>query len=436
MIDVSTRKDEVIEYMITRICQDGKMGNFKTFFHSSATEFLGEYIPHCSTIFKQFKKGESVTEELLKFKFDFTPKYTKMTTKEIALLLKEMYIKELCIKKYQENVKGIKSDNLDVTRKFLQESLDMLNTLEEIQMVSMGDKETTSSVLKKMRDRSDILTFGHHRAFNHMEMRLGQLVGVLGASGGGKSYMLQKLHVESKQEVVLHFSLELNQLLWLRRMMVAYGLVADDQIEFITDKQIEHFSEYLSENYPHWYYTCQDTDSGKINIGKIEKMIKFYKAKHPDKKMKVFIDYVQLLDENFDANSCRVGDDLHKLAVKNNVLIVTGLQGDNDATKYGKPAETSMIAFVKSLKNGFDIIFSVWSTQMEALPHQILMQGVIKKHRMGKFLDFTFLVDTKLTGKDNWVQKGSVKHVNKDEDLDLTTGENKRFSYEEHLQLS
>ena len=49
-----------------------------------------------------------------------------------------------------------------------------------------------SSDLHRIKDRTDILTWGKLDGFNRLDIKLQHLFGVLASSGGGKSLILQK----------------------------------------------------------------------------------------------------------------------------------------------------------------------------------------------------------------------------------------------------
>jgi hypothetical protein len=257
-------------------------------------------------------------------------------------------------------------------------------------------------------------------------------VGILAGSGSGKSLVLEKLHAESKNDIVLHFSLELPKSLFIRRMFVALGWVADDKIEGLSMRQVEYYARKLSTAFPHWHYTCLDTESSVMDTAKIEKMVKYYRTKYgTSKNMKVFVDYVQLLEENFDPITCRVNKYLHDIAVRNNCCIIEGMQGNDDATKYEKPAETSMIAFVKSLKNDCDIIQSFKGLNPEETPHITTLFSSTKKHRMGKMVNFLYHIDHHKTGDENWKLIACSQPAKKNDKINLEEGTNEDFDKEE-----
>ena len=135
------------------------------------------------------------------------------------------------------------------------------------------------------------------------------------------------------------------------------------------------------------------------------------------------------MNEDFDAKTCRVNKKLHDIAVKYNVLIVEGIQGNDEATKYDSPPELSHIAFVKSLKNDCDIIISQKLSYFESSPHKPQLWTKTKKHRHGKPVDFKYEIDYshRCEKNGNWtmIQKPQVVTV---KDYDYVVG---KFDWEE-----
>ncbi len=426
------KKDSLIRNMVTKVIEEGNIeSSLKTFFYKK--DFLGNFYPMIYDLNKRFAENSIPSLQFMKTKHKLLPEYSDLTQHDISELLKEIFIQEMFTVEYLKNTASIKSGNIPDLKKFLEYCSSLLVEIENVQMCSFADQDDIERTLNQIRDRSDIQTFGNLKAFNALEMRNKQLVAILAASGSGKSLVLEKLHAESKDDIVLHFSLELPKSLFLRRIFVALGWIPDDQIEFISDEQVRYYSRKMAKEFPTWHYTCLDTESSIINCSKVEKMIKYYRSKYGnDKGIKVIIDYAQLLEENFDALTCRVNKHLHDIAVKTNSLIIEGLQANDEASKYEHPAETSMISFVKSLKNDCDIIQSFKGMNLEEESHKTMLVSKTKKHRMGKSVNFTYMIDHNHTepSEDNWKLITPLSNY-KSKKLDLVNGTNKDFPEEE-----
>ena len=399
-------KNDLINKMFTKVIEEKEIKpELKKFFDK--TQFLANKYPMANNIRLRFEDNNIPTFEYMEQKYSFIPSHTSMSQYDISELLKELYIQETIVLGLMKNINEFKSGNIDKMTSFLDDSKGIITEMENINMASFSDKNRISNSLTRIGDKTDCVSWGKLEAFNRLEAKTKMTIGILAGSGLGKSLVMEALHANSKDDIVLHFSLELPEDLFIRRIIVALGWVSDDDIEYLSKSQIKYYAEKMAKEFPYWHYTTVDTDSAKINVNKIEKMIKYYRTKYAKelsegKKMKIFIDYLQIMDEQLDPMNCRISDRLHSIAVQYDVCMVIGLQANDEASKYGKPAETSMIAFVKSLKNGFDIIQSFYSTHIIESPNITILNSETKKHRTGKFSNFCYTIDHCKKGEDNW----------------------------------
>lgn len=427
----SNDKKSLINQAITKILEDKEINiSLKNLLLNKQYSKNHEML--INEVINRVEKNDIPTLDYLQTRFLFLPRKTSMTQSDLASLIKDNFIKENIVNRFYNIMKS--DDNNPIKLKnFFDEMSNQIVDLEEVKMASFSDEERMEKALKKMRDKSNNVYFGGMSPFNSLSMQTGQLIGVLGASGHGKSWTLQKLHAESKKDVVLHFSLELSEMNFIRRIILCLGWIPDDKIETLTDTEIFHWKLQLAKHFPKWFYTCQDTDTSIINVSKIEKMVKYYRNLFPDEKIKVFIDYVQLLADEFDPNSCRVNQKLHEIAVRYNACIIEGIQANDEGTKQssknidkngqlqdGRPPELSHIAFVKSLKNDCDIIISQCAYNLtDSEDGQTLLTFNTKKHRNNKACNFIYKINS--NDKDSWKMiKSSHK---RDPHINLESGE-------------
>lgn len=430
--DTVNRKNELIRMLLTNISTEKKVeSKAKTFLRQK--NFLGDYAYMANDILMRNEDNSELPSlRYMQEKHLLLPLHNDMSQYDISELLKEVFIKEELLNKFLIEVGDIKNGNMNKFKNFIDFCNNTLSDLEHVQMCSFADQERIGNVLNKIKDRSDIVYFSNLEGFNRLEIRIQQLVGILGASGGGKSLVMQKLHAMSKDDIVLHFSLELPESLFLRRIFVALGWVEDCKIEYLTNGQIEFLKRRMAKEFPYWFYTCLDTDSSRMNIPKIESMVKYYKNKfaHTNKRIKVFIDYVQLLEENFDPLQCRVNKHLHDVAVRHKVCVIEGIQGNDEASKYDSPPELSMIAFCKSLKNDLDIVQACKAFALAENPSNSIIMFQTKKHRMGKPATFSYEVDHDFKGEENWKLAGKISGK-KNPKIDYEKGKHEDYKDEE-----
>ena len=433
------RKNQLLNMMFTKVIEEREIKpELKKFFDKN--NFLDNKYPMAHNLKKRFEDNNIPTFEYMEEKYSFIPEHTEMTQYDIAELIKEIYVKQSVTLNIINNLQDFKVADMNKMKKVLESCNDTLVEMENFSMASFGDSDRIKNALKRVRDKTDCVRWGNLEGFNRLELRTKMTLGILAASGSGKSLVLEKLHAESKDDIVLHFSLELSEDMFIRRMIVALGWVADDDVEYLSDQMIEHYATKMKRSFPYWHYTTVDTDSSKVNLNKIEKMVKYFIVKYKNelesgRQMKVFLDYMQILDEPLDPMNCRLSDAFHTMAVKYNFLGIVGLQGNDKATEYEKPAETSMIAFVKSLKNGFDVIQSFKAQNIIEQPNITILNSETKKHRTGKFCNFAYNIDHNKTGSENWKLIGKLKDTTKhlDSKIDLINGSHLDYDKDEEV---
>lgn len=406
-------KQEYLKALATQMIKDRDIRpSVKHFLKDS--EFLGSFYQELfNEISRRFESDDIPTLEYLKTRYKINTVDLNMSQADIGELLKVILLKEKVTKELLPHVNNL--DNLK-SYQFI-ELLSKIQTrvidMEEVDMVSFADKSIINGTLKGVQSKKSDIRFKNLVHYNYLDMKLGYLVGILAGSGSFKSNVLAKLHTELEDEIVLHFSLEESKEAFLKRMLISLNWITSAQFDVITDGQINYLTEKLAKLYPHWYFLTLDSSKTKIDVHKIEKMIKYYKAKYKaegiNKKMVVFIDYVQLLEDkrNFDPVSCRINQELKALATKYSVLIIEGIQGNDDASKSEYPAELSHIGRVKSLKNDCDIILGQKLVAFENEPHKPILWVRTLKHRHGKPAEFKYQIDYSSRDKElgNWHSK-------------------------------
>lgn len=410
--DTFGNKDVLLRQMITKVCEQGKIEPaLKKFFNES--HFLGNYALVCQNILDRYNDGNMPSLAFIRNRYRIRESVTEMNQVDISEALRIIYLKEVFALKYAENLKSIEHGEMTEIKSFIQYLQDTIIKMENVEMANFSDIERMRRVMFDITDESNVQRFGRLTGFNALKMRPKMVVGILAASENAKSLTMQKLHAESKDSIVLHFSLELSEAMFIERMISALGWIKSSQIRKLSNSEIEHYVKRLATEFPRWHYTCLDTDSGIINVAKIENRIKYYRTIYgDDEPIRVFIDYVQLLEENFDANTCRVNKQIHDIAVRYNVLIIEGLQGNDEASRYEHCPETSMIAFVRSLKNDCDIIQS--QKVEKSLDGKTYIRSTSKKHRGQSPVSFSYIVDPEAEGQ-TWKLNGRVKGLRNDE---------------------
>jgi hypothetical protein len=425
------KKSEVFAYMIADILQRSKVHIDYKRFIINYKEFIKPYDEVLSYLLQRIESNEKPSKKFIEDKFHLViPSEVDYTPKDISEMLKDIFIQETITTQLLSKTDAIKSANLPNLLKMIDELRDSFTDLQDIKMEGFDNKGLVKEGINKTKDKSNIVYFNNFEAMNLLEIRDQQLIGILAASGCGKSLVLEKIRADLMEDYfVLDFSLEHPFHLYMRRLITSMKWCSDTQVDYLTDAQVDLYVEKLASDYPHFKFLCLDTHKGKINIAMIEKMAKHYSkvAKQVGKKLIIIIDYVQLLEEDFDPNNCRVNKYLHDIAVRYDATIFEGMQGNDDATKYNDPPETSMIAFVKSLKNDCDIIQSYRGVKAEGDRNKTFLTSATKKHRMGKYAEYSYLIDHSTTKEWDWTA-GKTTFTNKK--VNLSKGTNSDYDNE------
>lgn len=408
-----SEKQKLLKALATQIIKDKEIKpQVKHFFKDN--KFLGSfYYELYQEIHRRFESGELPTLEYLSARYKMQTVDLNMSQIDIGELLKLHIMKEKAIEELLPSIADV--NNID-PRKFLISLEKIQNRIidfEDVDMVSFADTAVIKGTLEGIKSKKSNIRFKNLEAYNYLDMKLGYLVGVLAGSGSYKSNVLAKLHAELDDEAVLHFSLEESKEAFIKRMLMSLGWITSAEFETISQSKIEHFTKRLAELYPHWHFLTLDSSHSIIDVYKIEKMIKYFKTIYKDRKMVIFIDYVQLLEGDWDAKSCRINKQLKQLATRYNCLIIEGIQGNDEATKSPYPAELSHIAFVKSLKNDCDIIIGQKIITYENEPHKPILWCKTQKHRHGKPAEFKYQIDYSKKDEDlgNWFSKQAPKVI-------------------------
>lgn len=399
----------LIDQSLTKIVKDGKIDSqLREVLEIKELQEGRETI--IKDIVKRFREENKVPSlQYLNERYSFIENDSEMNQKDLFELLRLEYVNKFAIIQHAENINNIANGDVETFLKIMDKIKSNLIKLDTVQMDSFGDIQENKNNLDKISDKSNIMTFGKMKPFNLLQIRAGQLVEILAGSGEGKSFTIQKLNAESKKDICLHFSLELPKELFMMRMIMCLGWATEEQIENMSEAEKTALSNRLANNFPNWHYMCLDSKGAdKINTHKIESMVKYYRTIYPDKTIKIFIDYIQIMNENFDPVSCRVSEALNEIAVRYHVCIIAGVQGSDEASKSEEPAELSHMAFVKSLKNGASIIVSQKAIKFDDSENKVMFKYKTKKHRWNKIQNFTYLIDTNKKD-DNWTLTDSNK---------------------------
>ncbi len=388
------KKNNLFKQLISKAVREQRLHpDFKKLMNESV--FLDKYREIFQNLIDKFKNDEIVTESFIVEHFGIVPQNVEKTQLEIVEQIDEIFFSEKFndgIKTYQEE----SSTGFKFAYKKLVDSMNHIRTkLEKIFSLSLWDEDALESIYNKMTDGSNLIQFGME-GFDELRPERGQLVGFLGGTGSGKSIVLQRLNAMAikKNYKCVHFTLELNEVLFLKRLISALGWYSFKMMEFMTWEQ---FKQIIKRFKRHAKQTIVSVEKGRVNLAKIEKVILQEK---PDI---VFIDYIQLINEDFDPMSSKasVSQLLNELAIRYNCLIVVAIQtndagrGEETGSKYDekKKDEPPFLTHIKKMKGLADDMTFVVAVKMKKCEYDFklsIMDFVTRKHRNDFWTTFQY----------------------------------------------
>jgi KaiC/GvpD/RAD55 family RecA-like ATPase len=373
------KKEELYDQLISKIIESNYIEpTVKDVIIDEFTPTMANYaLKH---ILKTVYDGQKITKKFMMETYQFAPVKTEKEQHEIVIQLRELYKGErlnFYLKQYSEDLQKAVPNAFD---RYCSRITKLNVNMQPLKILSTHDRNAMMEVLDDITNDTYSMTSGM-QGFDALQWEKGQLVGILGSTGDGKSIILQKLTAEflKKGMKVDHYTVELTDKLFSQRVIAALGWFAYNELKNLTYTQKAMILDKLEKLHPMNIYSLK---YGTININKIEKVLQQSQADV------VFIDYCQLLQEEFNAaTGCTVSQRLHELAVRYNCLIIMGLQTNNDGRNVEEPPELGHIKRVKELADDCDIVIALRGTKLATGQHEMMFKIVTRKHRNGVNLE-------------------------------------------------
>lgn len=414
-------KTFLLDQILFKICDDKAFSpSLNKFLHDEA--FLGGYYKVLNYVKGRIIEEVPASREYIETTYDLSLSDTKMNQYDLSEKLKEIYLSE----KYVETT--IECQTLIEQGQFhkIQEANSKYNQacirMTDIKVRTNKDEDAIFKSLERLQSQEDVLKFDFPGIDDHKPSK-GQLVGILGGVGSGKSLVAVQWWAKALKAgyKTMMFSLELKEDFCYKRLFNALQWLREDDYQKLSKSDLRGFARRLTQ-FKDWQLTTVDIQKTAINLDHIEKNIATFR---PDV---VFIDYAQLLDEDFDPMKNKVSKRLHDMAVMYNVLIVCLLQSNDEGSASNDPPELKHIAFNKSLKMDFDTIIAIKNNPMQGRDLNSHMDFVTRKGRDGIWKRFTYhinglIIDEK---KGNWIYQSSVtitpNNSDSEEDINVVMG--------------
>lgn len=387
------RKKKLFKELLFNIVKEQKLNtDFKKYLKEDL--FLEQYSDLFKNISDKFTNDERISEQFINENYGILLEKSDKTQTEIIEQINNIYMSE-SLNREMGIFQKDKTNNFMKAYNKLTQAMNLLKLkMEKVSYLSLSNEEALEQIFEKMVDGSNAIEFGM-KGIDDLKPEKGQVVAFLGATGSGKSVVLQKLHalVMSKYKVA-HFSLELSELSVMKRLIGALGWFPSKSLDLIEPSRsrqiIKKFRDY-SNKYEQLIITVE---KGKVDLAKIEKILSQEK---PDI---VFIDYVQKINEEFDPNSSKatVTQTLNEFAVKYNVLIIIAIQTndagrnikDNDKDPHADVPHLTHIARMKSIADDCTFVVGVASKKRLINKEQSEIKFITRKHRNDFWCNFTY----------------------------------------------
>lgn len=387
-------KQLFLEQLTTKIVEENRYDSqLKDFLE---IDFLGtNFFYLFNHIIETFRKREKISKEFLSENYGYVDSKTSKSQAEIVIQLKEMFYEfrhNLLLQKYSEDRRNGKKNAFENHVKSLQK---LNGNMAQVSYLSTHDEDAMINVFQSISNKNKIILSGN-QIFDGLEPEKGQLIGVLGSTGDGKSVIIQAWHAycAKRNYKIAHFTMELSDDLFIKRIVSALGLVPFTQIPSLNYNQQVALSRKMATEYKKMDIVT--LGHGRVTLSKVEKILQ--QNLHNNTPVDVlFVDYVQLLKEDFNPMTSEVSKGLKELAQLYNVLIVMGIQTNNDGrvteeakkSKEAKgidpntPPDIDHIKFVKGIADDCDVIIALRGISMSGKPNFRRFKIVTRKHRNG-----------------------------------------------------
>lgn len=367
-----------------------------------SNDIIGQYQPVFNEIESRVTAYTSLpTLELLNAKYGFVPLSTKMNVEDLASIFKSNYVDH----KLQEGLLNYQTQyrngNVTAIKDLINSLQNLLINHEEANALSFEDDfNEIYNMQSKLQGNKNVIKVGF-TGLDELELQRGYLLGILAGTGSGKSLVVQKHNALAclAGYKTLHLSIELQSEVFWSRWWTLLGYAENDCFfqedekgtPLFTDQMKDHcmntFKQALKSSGGSFNLSTIDIEKDRINLVKVEKFLIKYK---PDI---LYLDYVQLLDENFDPMTSKVGKELAKLAKLHNCLIIMSLQTNDAGSGLESPPKFEHIALCKNLKDDCDDFVAVKGKKPFIGAKVMTMEFVSRKERHGNAQHFSYHVD-------------------------------------------
>lgn len=390
-----TVKQDLVAGLITKICLEKKMPEigYDIDFLTEADWKLIEFL--------RSRKNELPSIEYLERTFKFKRHETELTVTDSIALLDKLFTKESIAKlfdtvrdTYQKD--GDKVSEKDILDQMKAAIFSTRSTISQTNVTSMTDVSHIVDKYQEWTKLSDPVATGFERIDSEAPFRRGELVCLIGGTGGGKSLTTQFMfanNILNKVPATL-ISLEMDEVQVLGRILpvLTKGRIKSSDIRFgklAPAKLKEELEKYTGD-----FNIVTRKTSQPIRISTIEAHLEEQKAK--GKRVDVlYVDYLGLLDQPLDWNAEeKVSAQLKRLAIQYNCLVIILVQADT-ATLNSKAMPTiTSIADNKGIARDCDIVFALKSERNNDKDNTLTIEyDFLKRRSDGNYISMSMKVN-------------------------------------------
>jgi replicative DNA helicase len=400
---LKSSKSELLRGLITKICEEKKMPEIKydRWFFSDQEWKLIEYI--------KTRKNDLPSMEFLEKTFKFKPFKTDLTVTDHVEVFNKLFVQESLGHIFQQvsedyRAHGDLLDEKELVRQLGAKILLTSTTISQTNNTSLNDVDALVDSYRRWSELKDPIETGFERIDAEAPFRRGELVCLIGGTGGGKSLTVQKIFahcIKTKTPASL-FSLEMNENQVLARILPILEEGGVKHSELKHTKLSEQTYRKLVEKWAGNYNIITRKTSEKIKISTIEAHLEEQIARGKPVDV-VCIDYLGLMDQPLDWNADeKVSANLKRLATQYNCLIIILVQADTATLQSKAMPSITSIADNKGIARDCDIVFALKSVRNNDKDNTLTIDyAFLKRRDDGGFIDVSYRVDPN-AGK--WVE--------------------------------
>lgn len=403
---MKTDKSSLVRGLVTKICAEKKIPEvrFDRWFLSEADWKILDYLRE--------RKNDLPSVEYLEKTFKFIRSDSECTVTDNVELLNNLFVKESVAVLFEQvretySRNGDTISNRDVLQRLQVGAMNANSVISQTNTTSFNDVDFLADKYEIWSQLKDPIETGFDRIDIEAPFRRGELVCLIGGTGGGKSLTVQKMfaHNIKTSTAATLISLEMDDVQVLSRVLpiLEEGKTTHSDIRFAKLSK-EEFKKRISKYGGNYNIVTRKTGL-PIKISTIEAHLEEQQAKGKPVSA-LYIDYIGLLDQDRAWNAEEsISGQLKRLALQYNCMIMILVQADTATVQSKAMPGITSIAENKGIARDCDIVFALKSERNNDKENTLTVEyDFLKRRSDGNYISLSMKVNPE-TGswKETWV---------------------------------